>query len=147
MTFSDINKSVEKIVQPIERPDKKLWNEIDSLPKRMQFNSNASEVVDYSRPTGWRAGMRDTVWDNAKDAHGRVRDPLTGRLMSKDQPWDMGHKPGYEFYKHQESAIQRGIDRKAFLDEYYNPNHYRPELPSSNRSHRAEDVTSRYFGD
>lgn len=145
--FSDINKPLEKIIQPLEHPGKKLWGEINSLPNRMLPNSNALEAADYSRPTGWRSGMRDTVWDNAKDSQGRVRDPLTGKYMSKEQPWDMGHKPGYEFYKHQESAAERGIDRKTFLEEYYNPDHYRPELPSSNRCHRAEDVTSSYFGD
>lgn len=101
---------------------------------------------DYSRPTHWRAGMRDEVWDGAKDDHGRVRDSVSGKYMSKDQPWDMGHKPGYEFYKHQQSARERGISRKEFLDEYYNSDHYRPELPSSNRSHKGENVTDDYFG-
>lgn len=76
-----------------------------------------------------------------------VRDPVTGRYMSKDQAWDMGHKSGYEFYKHQESAKERGISRQEFLDEYYNSDHYRPELPSSNRSHKGENVTDDYFGD
>ena len=35
----------------------------------------------------------------------------------------------------------------AFLDEHNNPEHYRPELPSSNRSHKCEDTTDLYFGD
>ena len=100
----------------------------------------------YERPA-WRAGMRDKVWEQAKDTHGRVRDPVSGKYMSKNQPWDMGHKPGYEFKKHQESAAQRGISREKFIDEYNNPDHLRPELPSSNRSHRGENKTSEYFGD
>ena len=108
--------------------------------------SNKNEV-DYSRPTGFREGVRDKVWENAKDSHGRVRDPLTGRYMSKDKPWDMGHQPGYEFKKHQESARERGISREQFLNEHNNPDHYRPELPSSNRSHKGEDKTGQYFGD
>ena len=37
--------------------------------------------------------------------------------------------------------------RQEFLDEYYNSDHYRPELPSSNRSHKGENVTDDYFGD
>lgn len=142
----NMGKSLEARPQ-VDRPGEKLWNEVNSLPNRMPLKGNTLERVDYSRPTGWRAGMRDEVWDNAKDAYGKVRDPLTGRYMSKEQPWDMGHKPGYEFHKHQESAQARGIDRQTFLDEYYNADHYRPELPGSNRSHRAEDVTNRYFGD
>lgn len=108
---------------------------------------NDNTETDYSRPSHWRAGMRDEVWENAKDEHGRVRDPVSGKYMSKDSPWDMGHKPGFEFRKHQESAKERGISREEFLDEYYNPDHYRPELPSSNRSHKGEDVTDDYFGD
>jgi len=58
----------------------------------------------------------------------------------------MGHRPGYEFKKHQKSAEDRGNNRKQFLDEHNNPNHYRPELPSSNRGHMGEDLTSNYFG-
>lgn len=99
----------------------------------------------YERPSGFRSGVRDTVWENAKDEHGRVRDPIKGRYMSKDQPWDMGHKPGYEFVKHQESAARRGISRKEFLDEHNNPEHYRPELPPSNRSHKGESRTENYY--
>ncbi|KNH21016.1 type IV secretion protein Rhs [Priestia megaterium] len=67
--------------------------------------------------------------------------------MNKEEPWDMGHKPGYEFRKHQKSAQERGISRKQFLDEHNNPDHYRPELPSTNRSHKGEDLTDNYFGD
>ena len=66
--------------------------------------------------------------------------------MNFDEPWDMGHKPGYEFWKHQKSAKERGISRKQFLDEHNNPEHYRPELPSSNRGHRGEDDSTRYLG-
>jgi hypothetical protein len=43
--------------------------------------------------------------------------------------------------------MERGIDRKQFLNEHNNPEHYRPELPSSNRSHAGELNTGDYFGD
>lgn len=108
-------------------------------------NTKENVEVSYERPTHYRSGLRDEVWENAKDEHGRVRDPVTGRYMSKDQPWDMGHKPGYEFTKHQESAKGRQISRQEFLDEYNNPDHYRPELPSSNRSHKGESKTENYY--
>jgi predicted ribonuclease toxin of YeeF-YezG toxin-antitoxin module len=85
------------------------------------------------------------VWDRAKAADGNVYDPLTGRQMDFDEPWDMGHKPGYEFRKHRESARRRGIDRKQFLEEYNNPDHYRPELPSSNQGHAGEDMSDTYL--
>ena len=102
----------------------------------------------YSRPSGYRKGVRDQVWDNAakNSPDGQVRDPTTNQAMSKDKPWDMGHRPGYEFRKHQKSAEERGIDRKQFLDEHNAPSHYRPELPEVNSSHRGEDHTDDYFG-
>lgn len=71
---------------------------------------------------------RDKAWEEVEKASpdGIVHDPKTGRPMSKDEPWDMGHKPGYEFRKHRASARERGITRKQFLDEHNNPSHYRP---------------------
>ncbi len=101
----------------------------------------------YSRPSGFRKGVRDEVWEKATDTVGNVRDPLTDTIMNKGKSWDMGHKPGFEFRKHQQSAMERGITRKEFLNEHNNPDHYRPELPSSNRGHKGEDLTDDYFGD
>jgi hypothetical protein len=100
----------------------------------------------YNRPSGFRKGVRETVWETAKDSEGVVRDPGSGRIMDPNEPWDMGHKPGLEFRKHQRSALRRKLTRKQFLDECNDPNHYRPELPGSNRSHLGEDLTPRYFG-
>ncbi|WP_284694006.1 GH-E family nuclease [Paraclostridium ghonii] len=105
-----------------------------------------NKEVSYKRPSGFRKGVRDTVWDNAKNSNGDVIDPLTRKVMNKSEPWDMGHKPGFEFRKHKQSAKERGISRKEFLDEHNKPSHYRPELPSSNRSHKGEDLTDSYFG-
>jgi predicted ribonuclease toxin of YeeF-YezG toxin-antitoxin module len=66
--------------------------------------------------------------------------------MNPNERWDMGHKTGREFRKHQISAKERDISREEFLDEYNDPDNYRPELPSSNRSHAGEDMTDNYFG-
>jgi RHS repeat-associated protein len=113
------------------------------------FASEVSGKIDkaYSRPSGYRKGVKDDVWEKAKGADGEVRDPVSEQIMKKDESWDMGHKPGFEFRKHQQSAQERGISRKEFLDEHNNPDHYQPELPSSNRSHKGEDLTDDYFGD
>lgn len=100
----------------------------------------------YSRPSHYRKGVREKVFEDAKGDDGIVRNPETGQPIDPNKPWDMGHKPGYEFRKHQESARTRGITRQQFLDEYNNPNHYRPELPSYNRSHVGENVTDIYLG-
>lgn len=102
--------------------------------------------MSYKRPSGFRKGVRGNTWKNAKNTNGDVIDPVTQKIMNESEPWDMGHKPGFEFRKHQKSAEERGITRKQFLDEYNDPNHYRPELPSSNRSHKGEDLTDNYFG-
>ncbi|WP_020614494.1 HNH/ENDO VII family nuclease [Sediminispirochaeta bajacaliforniensis] len=100
----------------------------------------------YRRPSSYRSGIRDKVWESAKNENALVRDPVTGRIMNKTEPWDMGHRPGYEFRKLQRSAAERGLSRAEFLDEYNTVEHYRPELPSSNRSHRGENLTNEYFG-
>lgn len=95
----------------------------------------------------FRSGVRDKVWENAKSESpdGIVRDPLKQTPMNKAEPWDMGHKPGYENWKHVRSAEARGISRKQFLDEYNKVEHYRPELPSSNRSHLGENTQADYY--
>jgi hypothetical protein len=102
--------------------------------------------VTYKRPKGFRKGVRDTVWDYAKGKDGLVRDPLTGRVIDPKEPWHMGHRPGFEYRKHQASAESRGISRKQFLDEHNDPLHYWPELPSSNECHAGEDATDAYYG-
>jgi hypothetical protein len=122
------------------------WSVEGEINPRKKKQTSAKEEVDYSRPSGFRNGVRDTVWDLAKAANGSVYDPLTRKRMLKGEPWDMGHKPGYEFRKHQAYAIERGISREEFIVEHNNPRHYRPELPSSNRSHADEDMTGRYKG-
>ena len=82
---------------------------------------------------------------------GLVRDPLKGAVMSKDEPWDMGHRPGMEYWKERDYAINDWLDnrnlttRQEFLDRMNDPSRYRPELPSSNRSHRAEDVSNDFW--
>lgn len=100
----------------------------------------------YERPSGYRKGVRDEVWDSAKDNEGNVYDPLSEELMDPEEPWDMGHKQAYEFRKHQVSAAEREIGRSQFLDEHNTASHYVPELPSSNRSHAGEAMDDTYFG-
>ena len=109
------------------------------------FKENVSNISkNYQRPSGFRKGVRDDVWNN-NTVEGNVIDPVSGKAINKSEPWDMGHKPGYEFRKHQQSAMERGISRKQFLDEHNNPAHYRPELPSSNRAHAGEDMLNNYY--
>jgi len=73
--------------------------------------------------------------------------PTRTRARASTKSPSRGHKPGYEFWKHQESAQGRGISREQFINEYSNAAHYRPELPSSNQSHRLEAPDDLYYGD
>ena len=111
--------------------------------------NNAVDASDdiYQRPAGYRKGVRDQVWENAREeSTGQVRDPLTGHFMSKNKPWDMGHKPGYEWWKFKQYAQENNLSRQDVLDWNNNPDHFRPELPSSNRCHAAENLTAEFFG-
>ena len=60
-----------------------------------------SEKKFYKRSSGYRKNAKETVWDKAKDEQGVVKAPITKKVMDIEEPWDMGHKPGYEFRKHQ----------------------------------------------
>lgn len=116
-----------------------------------RFAPNPDGPVDsrYDRPSGWRSGQRDTVWGDASNnsPDGQVRDPETNQVMNPDEPWVMGHEPGYEFRHHQRSAQERGLTREEFLEEYYgNLDHIRPELPSTSSGHRHELPWEDYQG-
>ncbi|GAB2024485.1 hypothetical protein OfM1_05560 [Lactovum odontotermitis] len=139
---ADFNSNVDGVRTGVN-PDEFSPQQTKKIVKR---ELTPDQKKTYARPSGFRKDVRDQVWSNAEEA-GPVLDPLTKMPIDPDEPWDMGHKPGYEFWKHQQSAAERGISRKQFLDEYNNPEHYRPELPSSNRGHAAEDATNTYFGD
>lgn len=93
----------------------------------------------HARPGNYRAGVRDAVWEAALNPKSnRVHDPLIGKFIGRHSAWDMGHKPGYEFYKYRDIARQRRISRNLFLDGHNNSAHYHPELPRSNRGHQLE---------
>ena len=92
---------------------------------------------NYSRPSGHRKGMRDSIWNSGKkDAAGDNVDPNTGKKLDPKR-WDAGHKD-QTFKGHQEDARGRGLNRKEFLDEHNQSDHYHPEDPSSNRSRRHD---------
>jgi hypothetical protein len=139
-----------QVRQPSRVATPKEQKSLDSLVDRAKKTASKTTkqiVGTYERPSGFRAGVREKAWENAKGLDGKVRDPLTKQEMKFEDPWEMGHKPGYEFRKHQQSAANRGISRKQFLDEHNNPDHYVPELKSSNGSHAGELKTDEYFGD
>ena len=154
-TAHDLSQAADVVITVSKKGDAVL--ELADTAKDAKKISNAAlgeEVLiqgktavssTYKRPSHFRKGIRDQVWENAKNAEGKVIDRVTGREIHKNEPWDMGHLEKHEFWKHQIDAQNRGISRKQFLDEYNDPAIYRPELPSSNRSHIGEDKTNRFI--
>jgi len=115
-------------------------------------NGETLDARTYARNSSFRAGVRDQVWADAVDPEtGLVSDPLTSLPIDVGQKWDMGHRPGMEYWKERNIAIQKWLEsrtvttRSEFLDRMNDPKRYRPELPSSNRSHKAEDATNDFW--
>jgi hypothetical protein len=102
------------------------------------------EALVASRPERFRKGVVEKVWENAKDANGKVYDPNTlqelhwNSSIKRNEQWDMGHLPGKSYDQLKQRFLNGEISRKQFLDEYNNPANYRPEAPSPNRSRRYQ---------
>jgi NAD+--asparagine ADP-ribosyltransferase len=50
----------------------------------------------------------------------------------------MGHTPENKYSVWNKKYIKGEITKEEFLNWYRNPNNYRPESPSANRSHKYE---------
>ena len=101
------------------------------------------KAYSKSRPR-YAKGQVEQVWKNAKDPiTGKVYDP-TGVEIKWDKSkkrsgqWDMGHIPGQKYSNMHKKYMNGEISKKEFLEWYRNPKNYRPELPSTNRSHKYE---------
>ncbi|MBE5954494.1 MAG: hypothetical protein E7257_10165 [Lachnospiraceae bacterium] len=96
-----------------------------------------------SRPS-FRKGVVEEVWENAKGPDGLVRDPNTGEVInwtpgeSRKGVWDMGHIPEAKYSDVHDLYMNGELTTKEFVDWYNDPDNYRPELPSNNRSHKYE---------
>ncbi|GLE55281.1 hypothetical protein NJBCHELONAE_05920 [Mycobacteroides chelonae] len=60
--------------------------------------------------------------------------------MPRDGLWDMGHVPGAEYRALRRRYLSGEIDLDEFLTEYQDPENYRVEDPSRNRSHTDENL-------
>jgi RHS repeat-associated protein len=153
---SDGSAEVEHAKVPNKLATESAPIEVNPLnPNTRFYVSPEGDVLDaktYARNSGFRNGVRDEVWADAVDSEtGLVRDPLSGAEMNQEEAWDMGHRPGMEYWKERDNAINRWLDerehtsRQEFLDKMNDPKRYRPELPSSNRSHRDEDASNDFW--
>lgn len=143
--LEDWNKArtkLDELTSQREVPIRQLKDDL-VLQTRLQ---RALDAKTYERPGDFHAGVRDQVWQNAlKEGRGKVLSP-SGTEIKPGDPWVMGHKPKYEFWKHQRSAAERGISREQFIKEYNDASHYRPETKKDNESHFYEDRTDAYLG-
>ena len=108
------------------------------------YKSNGKPYSDPTNRPKYGKGQIEDVWENAKDADGRVFDKNTGEELFWDKSksragqWDMGHKPEYKYSEWHKKYMDGDIDYDTFMREYRNPNNYRPESVSANRSHKYE---------
>ncbi|MEK4628235.1 GH-E family nuclease [Solibacillus sp. FSL R7-0682] len=108
---------------------KEQGNRTDEAVKKKPYSK--------SRPSYGKEQV-EQVWENAKDPiDGKVYDP-TGVEIRRNGQWDMGHIPGEKYSEVHELFMNDTITKKEFLEWYRNPSNYRPELPSTNRSHKYE---------
>ena len=84
-----------------------------------------------------RTATRAAVESNAKkNVKGQFLDANT--LMPINCKYDLGHKPGYEYWRLRDAATSRGWNQKQFNDYLNNPKFYQIEDPFNNRSHIFE---------
>ena len=115
----------------------------DEVAEKATKGVSKPKPYSKNRPS-YRKGQVDEVWENAKDPlTGKVYDP-TGKEITWDKTkprngqWDMGHIPGEKYSEMHKLYMDGTITKKEFLEWYKNPKNYRPELPSTNRSHKYE---------
>ncbi|MDY2608183.1 MAG: HNH/ENDO VII family nuclease, partial [Lachnospiraceae bacterium] len=106
-------------------------------------DSGVKKPYATSRPS-YGKGQVEQVWENAKDpVTGKVYDPSGVEIIwdstkPRNGQWDMGHIPGEKYSDMHQLYMDDVISKEEFLEWYRNPDNYRPELPSTNRSHNYE---------
>ena len=85
----------------------------------------------------------ETVYESGKNELGKVYDPsgpelLWDRSKPRNGQWDMGHIPGQKYSVVHARYVKEMMTSGEFLQWYRDPRNYRPELPSTNRSHKYE---------
>lgn len=92
---------------------------------------------------------KDEIWvqkpDDAEgpgihfDSEGRKWAKITWEEgQDREGLWDMGHVPGREYKNLREEYLSHRITEEEFLREFRDPNNYRVQDPSRNRSHVDE---------
>ena len=134
-TLSEAELEVMNLEASLELEKQQLGNVGES--------SSGSKPYTNSRPSYGKNQVNE-VWENAKDPiTGKVYDPSGVEITwDKTKPrngqWDMGHIPSEKYSEMHQLYMDDVISKDEFLEWYRNPRNYRPELPSTNRSHKYE---------
>lgn len=84
-----------------------------------------------------RQEVRQEVENRAqKNNKGQFLDANTHKPI--DGKYDLGHKPGHEFWREAEKAEKEGLTQEQFNNRMNNPDLYHIENPHENRSHSHE---------
>lgn len=84
-----------------------------------------------------RQEVRQVVENRApKNSKGQFLDSNTHKPI--EGKYDLGHKPGHEFWREAEKAEKDGLTQEQFNNKMNNPNLYHIESPHENRSHSHE---------
>lgn len=135
----------EKVMQGVKDAEEIAEAEkIKEPPKPVEEEAPPKRWADPKKRPKYAKGQVDKVWEAAQDEDGRVYDPNTGEELFWDKSksragqWDMGHMPEHEYRTLHKDYMDGKISEEEFLKQYRDPNNYRPESPSANRSHRYE---------
>ena len=69
--------------------------------------------------------------DKGQYLDANTHEPIKGK-------YDLGHKPGHEFWREAEKAEKEGLTQEQFNNRLNNPDLYHIESPHENRSHSHE---------
>ena len=118
---------------------KDVWD----LSRNEQIEQIKNGELDLPRPG------KDEIWVQKKDDAGGpdIHVDSEGGKWAKitwkegedrEGLWDMGHVPGREYKTLREEYLSHRITEEEFLREFRDPNNYRVQDPSRNRSHVDE---------
>ena len=118
---------------------------IENITNKPNEEQNLAKPKPYakSRPS-YGKDQVEQVWERAKDPiTGKVYDPsgaeiIWDRSKPRNGQWDMGHIPEAKYSEVHQKYMNGEMSKEEFLNWYRDPANYRPELPSTNRSHKYE---------
>src|SRR5262249_53065075 len=136
------NRSTRKAMQELER----LGVDVNNVEVRKLLAQN-SRYADArgERPRQSPAQVRE-VWENAKDANGKVFDRKTNppteltwdTTKSRHDQWQMGDLPDKSYQRLHQRFISGEISYQEFLNEVRNPANYFPQAPTPNMGRHLE---------